>query len=235
MSNAGMPEPLESTVSAGRPYGGLPPAERVAARRARFIEAGLNLFGTQGFRGATVRGICQEAGLTDRYFYESFDSLEALLLAVYRQLMDALRLGLQQVLSDSPTAPQEGLTQVARLAYGVWFDVVRDPRAARVVLVEVLGLSATVDAEYEAAMGEFTRLTTAPLVAANQAGTLSAAQLELLGRALTGAAVYAARWWVASGYALSREDAVEACVLMATGSVAALAAPAAPAARKRAR
>ena len=40
-----------------RSYGGLAMEERVAARRARFIEAGIELFGTQGFRGATVRGI----------------------------------------------------------------------------------------------------------------------------------------------------------------------------------
>src|ERR1700710_181396 len=74
-------------VSAGgRAYGGLALEDRVAARRARFIEAGIELFGTQGFRAATVRGICAAAGLTDRYFYESFASLEALLAEVYRTL-----------------------------------------------------------------------------------------------------------------------------------------------------
>src|SRR3569623_2122422 len=71
-----------------RPYGGLAKAERVAPRRARFIAAGIELFGTQGFRGATVRGICAAAGLTDRYFYESFASLEALLAEVYGTVRD---------------------------------------------------------------------------------------------------------------------------------------------------
>jgi len=82
-----MPASAATTASA-RPYGGLAMEERVAARRARFIEAGIELFGTQGFRGATVRGICAAAGLTDRYFYESFASLEALLADVYGTVKD---------------------------------------------------------------------------------------------------------------------------------------------------
>src|SRR6516225_11124270 len=83
-----MPPSAKSAAPTARPYAGLAMEERVAARRARFIEAGIELFGTQGFRGATVRGVCAAAGLTDRYFYESFESLEALLVAAYRRLLE---------------------------------------------------------------------------------------------------------------------------------------------------
>src|SRR5471032_598349 len=81
-----MPASVKLVPAPVRTYGGLAMAERVAARRARFVEAGIELFGTQGFRGATVRGVCAAAGLTDRYFYESFASLEALLAEVYSSL-----------------------------------------------------------------------------------------------------------------------------------------------------
>src|ERR1700760_2964539 len=84
-----MPAAARSLAASARSYGGLAREERVAARRARFIEAGVELFGTHGFRGATVRGVCAAAGLTDRYFYESFPTLEALLAAVYGSLRDA--------------------------------------------------------------------------------------------------------------------------------------------------
>ena len=57
--------------------------QRTAERRERFLEAGLNIFGNEGFHAATVRKICKEAGLTDRYFYESYSSMEALLIEVY--------------------------------------------------------------------------------------------------------------------------------------------------------
>ena len=77
MSNSEMPashhegdmavdRPAKPRRVTGRAYGGLAPEDRAAARRARFIEAGIELFGTQGFRAATVRGVCAAAGLTDR-------------------------------------------------------------------------------------------------------------------------------------------------------------------------
>ena len=77
----------------------------MAGRRARFIEAGIEVFGQQGLRGATVRGVCAAAGLTDRYFYESFPSLEALLQAVYQQLSDELAQGLERLLRADGLLP----------------------------------------------------------------------------------------------------------------------------------
>src|SRR4051794_37883174 len=77
--------------SAGAPphrvYGGVEREDRVRVRRQRFLEAGVQVFGTRGYRAATVRAICEEAKLTDRYYYESFSSLEDYLLAVYLMLV----------------------------------------------------------------------------------------------------------------------------------------------------
>ena len=79
--------PLSSRPSSERPYGGRDHDARVSERRERFIRAGVRVIGAAGYRAATVRALCAEAGLSNRYFYESFDSTEALLMAVYRQLM----------------------------------------------------------------------------------------------------------------------------------------------------
>ena len=54
----------------------------MAERRAAFLEAGFELIGTEGYRAATVRAVCKQAGYTDRYFYQLFGSTEGLLLAV---------------------------------------------------------------------------------------------------------------------------------------------------------
>lgn len=75
------------------------PHERQEARRRRLLDAGLEVFGTDGFRAATVSRICREAGLTNRYFYEHFADREACLRAVYdglvteaqRRLAEAIR------------------------------------------------------------------------------------------------------------------------------------------------
>jgi AcrR family transcriptional regulator len=69
-----------------RSYGGASAGERQARRRAALLAAGLELLGTRGWAGTTVRGVCAEAGLNDRYFYESFPDLDALRLAVVDDL-----------------------------------------------------------------------------------------------------------------------------------------------------
>ena len=200
--------------------------ERVAARRARFIEAGIELFGTQGFRGATVRGVCAAAGLTDRYFYESFPTLEALLAAVYCSLKDgfAIRLTQESFTSEDWRGDLAAIERQVTAAYELWFDTVRDPRFARIVLVEILGVSPEMDALYEESARAMAALTIAPLAATHPMLKLSKARRELLGRALVGAALQVAKMWMTGGYKLPRRDVVRTCVLVAMGTMGALSA-----------
>ena len=64
---------------------------RRAERRELLVDAAFELLGTDGWNGTTVRGVCQAAHLNPRYFYESFDGLESLLLAVFDDLMGHAR------------------------------------------------------------------------------------------------------------------------------------------------
>jgi len=219
-----MPATSRTTLAPARAYAGVALEERVATRRARFIEAGVELFGTQGFRGATVRGICAAAGLTDRYFYESFASLEALLAEVYRTLTRdfATRLTEESIRSEAWHGDAAAIERQTTAAYALWFDTVRDPRFARIVLVEVLGVSPAIDALYEESARAMAELTIAPLAATQPALKLSKARRELLGRALVGAGLQVAKMWMTGGYKLSRRDVVRTCVLVATGTLAAL-------------
>ena len=70
-------------ASTARPYGGVSADDRRADRRARLIEAGLEVLGDRGWAGTTVRGVCAEAGLSERYFYESFGDRDRLLAAIF--------------------------------------------------------------------------------------------------------------------------------------------------------
>lgn len=214
------PSPGVRNKPAGRAYGGLSPEDRVAARRQRLLQAGAVLFGTQGLRATTVRGVCSEAGLTDRYFYESFASLEALLAAVYTDMMDGLRRRLQD-LPPWPAGARDGpvdwdaVERRCSAGYDAWFDAVSNPHFARVVLAEVLGVNADIDALYEANTQDFAAHTAAPLARQR----LSAERRTLIGRALVGAAVQVAKHWVASGYAAPRRAVVRTCVLVAMGTL----------------
>lgn len=207
-----------AAATEGRAYGGLSGADRVAARRARFIDAGVALFGSQGLRATTVRGLCAEAGLTDRYFYESFASVEALLGAVYLSLMDGLQQRLRALPRPEATSGAVDWAEVERrcaAGYELWFDTVRDPQVARIVLAEVLGVSPAIDALYEARTQDFAAYTAHPL----RALRLSPERRTLVGRALVGAAVQVARHWVSSGYAASRRSVVRTCTLVAVGTL----------------
>src|SRR5262245_62037730 len=77
-----------------RQYGGHSAEERRLARRERLIEAAIRVYGKVGYRTATVKAVCEAAELTERYFYESFASSEALLIAAFEtvsyRLIDCL-------------------------------------------------------------------------------------------------------------------------------------------------
>lgn len=69
--------------SAGkRSYGGEPAPERVRRRRSQLIDVALTAMAENRWRSATVAGLCAEAQLNKRYFYESFTDLDTLASAV---------------------------------------------------------------------------------------------------------------------------------------------------------
>lgn len=69
--------------SALRAYAGEGGDRRVARRRAALIDAALESLGGTGGGSITVRGVCKSAGLTARYFYESFDSVDQLVAEAF--------------------------------------------------------------------------------------------------------------------------------------------------------
>jgi AcrR family transcriptional regulator len=73
-------------VAAGQRRGrwsGVPLEDRQALRRGELIDAGVALLGGQSGPALTVRAVCRAAGLTERYFYESFPDRDEFVRAVY--------------------------------------------------------------------------------------------------------------------------------------------------------
>ena len=67
-----------------RPYGGVDARDRIAERKRRLLEAGLELLGADDHPPElTVRAICAQAGISARYFYESFTDKDELVVAVF--------------------------------------------------------------------------------------------------------------------------------------------------------
>jgi AcrR family transcriptional regulator len=117
-------------------YGGVVASERQAGRRARLLEAALELLGTEGWQATTVRAICASARLTPRYFYESFADRDELLVALFDALVtEAAGRVLQAV-----DAAEDDARAKARAAIGAFVGLVTDdPRKARVLFMEAVG------------------------------------------------------------------------------------------------
>lgn len=104
-------------------------AERVAERRTRLLAAALDVVGERGVRDFTMTAVCRAAGLTERYFYESFARREDLLEALFDSVAaDALDLAVRA----ADAVPPAALEARARAAVGATTTLLgEDPRVAR--------------------------------------------------------------------------------------------------------
>ena len=113
-----------------RPYRGVEAAERLAARRNRLLAAGLDLLGAeqQSMSALTVRGVCRNAGLAARYFYESFTDKDAFVAAVFDWVIAELAATTQASVASAPRQEQTraGMANIVR-------TIVRDARIGRLL------------------------------------------------------------------------------------------------------
>ncbi len=103
------------------------------------LDAAFELLGTEGWSGTSVRAVCQRADLNPRYFYESFEDLDALLIAVYDRLVEELG---QQVLDAVAAAGDDSRERVRAAMETIVAFVDDDRRRGRVLYVEALGSEA---------------------------------------------------------------------------------------------
>jgi AcrR family transcriptional regulator len=130
--------PTSSPASARNPtrWVGLAAEDRRSERRTLLLDAALELLGTEGWSGTTVRAVCQEARLNPRYFYESFEDLDALLVAVYDRLVEQLG---AEVVAAGLAAGDDPRAQVRACLECIVRFVSDDRRRGRVLYVEALG------------------------------------------------------------------------------------------------
>src|SRR5882757_3307045 len=130
---AAMVRSSDPAAGAQRRWRGREPADRVADRRAQLVEAGLELMGTTGARTVSMRGVCRQAGLTERYFYESFGQVDELLGEVLDLVVLQAR---DTLLAALHTAPEE-LGPLIRHGVRAFTDfVLADRRRGRVMFAE---------------------------------------------------------------------------------------------------
>jgi AcrR family transcriptional regulator len=191
-----MPEPQAAIPS--RRYRGLSAEARRAARRAALVDAAIALYGERGFASTSIEAVAAEAGLIKRYFYESFESAEALLVAAFESITAALFAHIDAAAADAPDPLPATLT--------AFFSALQThPQFARVFFVEMAGAGTAAEAALEAS-----RLALATrLVPGGDAGSLAAA-------GATGAVRQIALSWIAGAYAEPVDTVVAAAAAACT-------------------
>jgi AcrR family transcriptional regulator len=191
-----------------RSYGGRPAAARRLERRERWLAAGLELFGTVGFRGTSLRALARESGVAERYFAENFAGLDDLFVAVHQRLHDELQEAVSRAVRDAGP----GISERVRAGLQALVDgFAGDPRCGRIKLTEnVLAGPKALTAL------QSSRRELATLLICGLEGTRLPEGIdpEVLGLAMAGGVFELIMAWYTGRLKLAREDLVEHCALL---------------------
>lgn len=188
---------------AERSWGGTKLADRRAARRQILLDVAERLAGEEGCAAVTVRSVCREARLTDRYFYESFTGRDELLLAAFERVADEARGALEDAVALSD--PQRDIR--ARAAVSAFVALVLDaPHKGRLLLLEPFADPA-LGAHSHRLMPVFTHL-----VGGQLSGTGDAIDRRLAAHALVGGLANLFAGWLHGTLDVPRERLESHCV-----------------------
>jgi AcrR family transcriptional regulator len=195
-----------------RSYGGVSATDRVAERRGRLMAAGLELFGTRGYTATGVKDVCREAGVTDRYFYESFSDRKELFLAVFDARVDEL---FDDVVGAVVSAGSDPTDQL-RAAIGTFLrTVTEDARTPRLVFSEPAAVGPEAEAHMRFTLRRFSRLA-----GATASGHMRDDRLApLIGLALVGALERVVVEWQDAELHTDIPDVIEECAELFGGLV----------------
>jgi AcrR family transcriptional regulator len=169
------------------------------------LEAGLELFGTVGYPATSIRAISAEASLNPRYFYESFASREDLLFHVYKDVVSRVAAEVVEVTAAQPSTEaqaHEGLR-------AAWTILTDDPRKARVIAVEVVGVSERLERLRRDNRHAFADLLIHNARMIHGAGVRTRLDPVLTARSLMGAVVEVIIDWINGDVEASVEELVE--------------------------
>ncbi|GAC78894.1 DNA-binding transcriptional regulator, AcrR family [Gordonia malaquae] len=202
----GVTKPGE-TASELRSYGGEAGDARVARRRAALIDASLDMLTEPDVGTVTVRGICARAGLTPRYFYESFDNVDALARATYDGVIAEIAERAAAAFARGGDARGK-----VRAAVEAIVDVIEsDPRTGRLIFSDTLR-SPVLAGRRADSLQLFANLTSESAAQVARVGqadeTMAAAHFQVggLGRVLAS--------WTEGRLDLDRDRLVAVCVRM---------------------
>ncbi|AOA59774.1 TetR/AcrR family transcriptional regulator [Acinetobacter larvae] len=201
--------PTATPKSKERQFKGLSLSERKRLRREKLIQAGIEAYGQHGFFSVTVKDICQQAQLTERYFYESFKKSEQLFQCIFLQLTEKLQdtvlHAIQQHRGDHLGMIRAGLDALFRL-------LMQDPRIARIIYVDAMLVQELHNqATLRDTMARFDQMIEALINTGLPDSALAPHHISLMATGLNGYVTQIAVRWVIGGHQYAIEDVVASC------------------------
>ena len=197
---------MTNTLAARR-YRGSVVEERRALRRQQLIAAAAQVYGSNGYRHSSVKQVCEAAGLTQRYFYESFAHSDELLIACYEQTARNLR---DEITAAAEAAGADRVACARAMALAYFQALKERPLMANLLLVEIRGISPAVDRAIIRALNDVSR-DMARLVA-----TPGYRPDDLAYAGVLGGIIHIALQWIGNGYRQPAEAVAEVAVKMSS-------------------
>lgn len=191
-----------------RSFKGLSLEQRQNERREKLIEAGLQIYGTQGFFSVTVRDICNEAKLTERYFYESFKRSEELFKTIYLRLIEQLQ---QNILAAVMQSKTEARPMIEAGLTAMFKSLQDDPRMARILFIDAILVHEMHGSTINEAVSRFDRMIQAFMMLMFPRRPVHKTDLSLLSTGLNGFVTHIAMRWVIGGFREPLPQVLAAC------------------------
>ncbi len=179
---------------------------RETERRKKLIAAGLEAFGTKGYAKTNIKSICTLAGLTERYFYESFHGKEDLLSALYRELVDQQKADSLTILKEAGSWPLDAVSKALR---SFFLDLKENPHRAQVQLFEVMGVSPRIDMQYREAMRLLAEMVKLFLSRSFPGISDEEWKESIIPTGLAGSIILISHEWVLGGFVTPLDDIID--------------------------
>jgi AcrR family transcriptional regulator len=199
-------------VSGVRSYGGKTADERATERRERLVAATIDVLAKEGAGRTTMTGICAAAGLTERYFYESFASLDEAMVAALDTVADEIA-----SLAVSTLQAAEGSADARVHALMVaFFDLVdRSPAKVRVAVVESTA-SPALRARRHELLGSFAEIVADEAVGLYHQDAWPADRARIHGLLYVAGLAELVGAWLAGEVAATREELIDTAEVLFT-------------------
>jgi AcrR family transcriptional regulator len=189
-----------------RPYRGVEAADRVAERRRRFLEAGLDILGSApDLSELTVRGICRQAGVALRYFYESFTDKDEFVGQIFDWVIADIAATTQAAVAAAPLNEQTraGIANVVR-------TVAADTRVGRLLFSSQLSNSVVLRKREES----FALMTLLTFQHAGALGAQNNDRVKAASHFVVGGVTQVITAWLAGQTMLGNDELVDQLAVM---------------------